>query len=217
MDLLDRVRPAAEDLLGRIDTALRTHGAPGGHPVWALVRQVGAMPADAFAHLALLDAEPLRDTAASLRAAAAEWPGIVASLPTEVGSEGVAAQAYASSWPAVAGDLDGLTDGLSSTGRYAAEVADWIDGSRAALAREVATCLGSREALVLRGAPPGAVDSAAILAAAEIGARVLGAVAGALDAGWQVRDRWSAALAERTPSDARPSVRIHATHRIDVR
>ena len=217
MDLLDRVRPAAEDLLGRVDTTLRTRGAPGGHPVWTLVRQVGATPADAFAHLASLDAAPLRETAAALRAAAGEWPGIVASLPAAVGSEGVAAQAYASSWPAVAGDLDGLADGLASTGRYAAEVGDWIDASRAALAREVATCLGSREALVLRGAAPDGVDGSAILAAAEIGARVLGAVAGALDDGWQVRDRWSAALAERTPSDTRPDVRIHATHRIDVR
>lgn len=217
MDLLDRVRPAAEDLLGRVDAALTGLGAPAGHPIWALLRRVGATPYDAFAHVASLAPDPLRQTRDALRRTARQWPALIAALPAAVDSHGIAAQAYAGARPAIGTDLDGLVDGLDATGRYLDEVADWMTGVRRALAGEVATCLGSRQALVLRGAAPGGVDAGAVLAAADIGARVLTTVAAGLDDGWQVRDGWAAALAERAPTATGTAPEMHATHRIDLR
>lgn len=214
MDLLDRVRPAADDLLGRVDAAFRMLGAPAGHPVWALMLRLGATPSDAVAHIVTLAPESLRETSAALRRSAGDWPATIASLPAGVDSRGIAAEAYAATRPVIAEGLGGLVDGLTDTSDYVDDVADWMARARRDLAGELAACLGSREALTLRSA---GVDHAAILAAAEIGARVLTTVSTSLDEGWQVRDKWSAALAEHATTEAASLPAIHATHRIDVR
>jgi hypothetical protein len=217
MDLLDRVRPVAEDLLGRVDAALHGFGAPPEHPVWSLMRRVGATPADAFAHVASLAPEPLREAGEALRRTAAGWPALVAALPAAVDSQGIAAQAYADARPAIATDLDALVDGMDATARYVGEVADWMAGARRALAREAATCLGSRQALVLRSYTPGTAGHGVSVAAADLGARILAMIAASLDAGWRVREASAPALAEHNPTARTADLRLHAAHRIDIR
>ena len=217
MDLLDRVRPAAEDLLGRVDSTLQGLGAPAGHPVWTLMRRVGATPGDAFTHVVSLAPDPLRGTADSLRRVAADWPGLIATLPATVDSEGIAAQAYAAARPAIATDLDGLVDGLERTARYVEELAGWMAGARDSLAGEVAACLGSGQALALLGAPGGGIDSVGVVAAADLGARVLATVAVSLDEGWRIRQAWAPVLVEHPPTAVGAVPRLPAAHRIDVR
>jgi len=108
-------------------------------------------------------------------------------------------------------------DGLDSTARYVGEVADWMAGTRRALAVEVATCLGSRQALALHGHAPGTPDHGVSVAAADIGARILATVTASLDAGWRVREACAPALAEHTPTTKAADLRIPAAHRIDIR
>jgi hypothetical protein len=217
MDLLDRVYPVASDLLARVEQALLTLGAPPSHPIWTVMRTVGATPSDAVAHLVTLDAGQLTDAARAVTGSMSEWHDIVAGLPRSIDSQGVAAEAYTNAWPGIAAHLDDLAGGLDDASAFLRATADWIARSRRSLAGTLASCLGSREALTLRSAAMTGTDHETILAAAGIGAQVLAIVAHCLDDGWQVRDRYTSILAEadRVDTGAAPSIR--AGHRIDVR
>ena len=217
MDLLDRVYPVASDLLARVDQALLTLGAPPNHPIWTVMRTVGATPSDAAAHLMGLDAEQLTDAAQSVTASMSEWHDIVAGLPRSIDSQGVAAEAYINAWPGIAAHLDDLAGGLDEASAFLRATADWIARSRRSLAGTLASCLGSREALTLRSAAMTGTDHATIVAAADIGAQVLAMVAHCLDDGWQVRDRYASILAEARRVDTGAAPTIRAGHRIDVR
>ena len=217
MDLLDRVRPAAADLLGRVDSALLTLGAPADHPVWALLRAVGAVPSEAVVHFAELSAGPLAEAAAAMRHSTSEWHEVATGLPSSVESEGVAAQAYANAWPGVAGHLADLAGRLDDTAAYLDAVAEWVARSRLSLAGTLAACLGSREALVLRSAEVSGGDRAAVTAAADLAAQVLAIVAHCLDDGWRLRDRFAHVLTESGPVDPGAGPTIGPRHRIDVR
>ncbi|HZD99885.1 MAG TPA: WXG100 family type VII secretion target [Micromonosporaceae bacterium] len=217
MDLLDRVYPVASDLLARVDQALLTLGAPPNHPIWTVMRTVGATPSDAAAHLMGLDAEQLTDAAQSVTASMSEWHDIVAGLPRSIDSQGVAAEAYINAWPGIAAHLDDLAGGLDEASAFLRATADWIARSRRSLAGTLASCLGSREALTLRSAAMTGTDHATIVAAADIGAQVLAMVAHCLDDGWQVRDRYASILAEAGRVDTGAAPTIRAGHRIDVR
>ena len=46
MDLLDRVYPVAARLLDQVDASLAAAGAPADHPIWPLLRQLGALGRD---------------------------------------------------------------------------------------------------------------------------------------------------------------------------
>ena len=75
-------------------------------------------------------------------------------------------------------------------------MATWAATLRGRLALAVAAALGSAEAVVLKSAP---VDSpAAADAAATVGATVLGPVADAVRAGYDLHDAWSPGLTELT-------------------
>jgi uncharacterized protein YukE len=217
MDLLDRVYPVASDLLARVDQALLTLGAPPSHPIWTVMRTVGATPSDAVAHLLTLDAEQLTDAAQSVTASMSEWHDIVAGLPRSIDSQGVAAEAYTNAWPGVAAHLDDLAGGLDDASAFLRATADWIARSRRSLAGTLASCVGSREALTLRSAAMSGTDHETILAAADIGAHVLAMVAHCLDDGWQVRDRYTSILAEAAQVDIGAAPTIRTGHRIDVR
>ncbi|HEY7176844.1 MAG TPA: WXG100 family type VII secretion target, partial [Micromonosporaceae bacterium] len=143
MDLLDRVYPTASDLLERVDQALLTLGAPPNHPIWAVMRTVGATPADAVGHFATLDSAPLQDAAQSVTSSTAEWHGIVAGLPQSIDSQGVAAEAYTNAWPGIATHLGDLATGLDDTAAYLRAAADWLARSRRSIAGTLAACLGS--------------------------------------------------------------------------
>ena len=217
MDLLDRVRPAAADLLGRVDSALLTLGAPADHAVWTLLRTVGALPSEAVAHVAELSPGLLADAAATMRRSTSQWHDVVVTLPSSTGSEGVAAEAYANAWPGVAAHLADLAGRLDDAAAYLTATADWIARSRRSLAGTLAACLGSREALTLRSAGVAGVDRATVAAAADLATQVLAIVAHCLDDGWQLRDRFAHVLAESGPVDPGADPTIGPRHRIDIR
>jgi hypothetical protein len=217
MDLLDRVYPVASDLVTRVDQALLTLGAPPSHPIWTVMRTVGATPSDAVAHLVGLDATQLIEPAQSVTTSMSEWHDIVAGLPRSIDSQGVAAEAYTNAWPGIAAYLDDLAGGLDDASAFLRATADWVARSRRSLAGTLASCLGSREALTLRSATMTGADQTTILAAADIGAQVLAMVAHCLDDGWQVRDRYTSILAEAGRVDTGAAPTIRAGHRIDIR
>lgn len=215
MDVLDRVLASGADLLDRIDAALLTLGAPSEHPIWTLTRRVGATPATAVAQIAALSPDRLREPITALHREAEACRYDAASLPARLDSQGAAAEAYAIRRVDLIARLsdgsDALAGRLGSTAAYLDDAAGWVESSRRSVASALAACLGSREAVTLRAAP--AADHSAIVAAADLGAHVLGEVARCIDAGWDVQQRWAGRLAEvralrPTPLDLRQSGRV---------
>jgi hypothetical protein len=188
-DLLDRVRPSAGELLSMVDTMLVVHGAPAEHPVWAAARRVGATPQAAVEHFDDLDATRLRLASTRLRGNAREVTGVLASVP-EAGWTGAGADAYVARRHALDGFVDDIDNRLIATADHVDTIADWIDGSRDAIARDLAECLGSQDAVLIRSPE----ESQAASAAAGIAARVLTVVADCIDAGWRVHADWQGRL-----------------------
>src|SRR5690606_37908905 len=95
---------------------------------------------------------------------------------------------------------------------YADALADWVEGSRRALARALADVLGSTEAVAVVAATsvPLAVSAPRASAgseAAEIAARVLAVLCVAYDGAETILRQWGPSLAEsrwRTPVAERP-------------
>jgi hypothetical protein len=216
MDLLDRVYPVARELLDRVDATLLAGGAPADHPIWPLLRRLGALPGEAVAHLAGVAPDALTGTGDTLRQHADGYRHRVEDVPMPAGWRGPAADAYAVSWSGLSAHLAGggpdtLAGRLTDTASYLDDVSAWLGRARRALAGTVAECLGSAEAVTLHAAPgdptgawfsgggagsgapsPGAVT----LAAATIGAHLLATAAEVLDDGRTVHDRWSGRLDE---------------------
>jgi hypothetical protein len=67
MDALDLLAGPAGELLTRVDGALARSGAPDAHPIWPLLRRVGALPGAAVGAVAELRPAPLAAAAPSLR------------------------------------------------------------------------------------------------------------------------------------------------------
>jgi hypothetical protein len=208
MDALARLEPVARDLLRRVDGALVTLGAPPQHPVWPLLRRLGATPADALAFFAGVDEAPVRATAASLRdrAEAYEAADVPAGPPWR-GPAGDAFGAHAADLRAhLAGGSgpagDSMAARLRATAACVDDVADWCHRSRDALARTLAEVVASAQAVTVRSHPDLSdlaaprVPVAAVAAAADIGARVLAAAAEAVAEGEALDGRWRAGLHE---------------------
>ncbi len=222
MDLLARLAAPAQDLLERVDGALVAGGAPAGHPIWPLLRRLGALPGDLVSHLCAATPGSLRPATEPLRSLTHSYVDGPDLMPGTAGWRGEAAEAFGAQWHALAGHLadgpDSMAARLVATSSYVDDVAEWLAATRDAVAVAVAECLGSAEAATLRALPVGALDSgvaglasavlaggsrpaggrpdAAIRAAATIGARVLGAAATALDEGEALHSRWAGQLAE---------------------
>ena len=189
MDLLDRVMVPAADLLGHVDDLLTSHGAPPEHPVWALMRRVGALPGGALAQVAALDAErhPGRRAARSPHrppTCRPRWPTCRRPSP----ATGVAATAYASRWADVSGqiadDHDGLAGRVTATASYLHDVADWESTTRHDARGRGWRAVSGRPRRSRCAPRSGAISvPAAILAAADIAAHVLESVAPS-DRGW---------------------------------
>lgn len=213
-DPLDRVAAPATDLLGRVDAALLAGGAPAGHPVWPLLRRVGALPGDAFAELLGLRPAALHACAAELRGHARSYLRVHAGLGAAQPWSGPAGRGYAARWAALHGHLgesvdpaeESLAGRLGATAAYLDELADWMRAARVGVARAVADALGSAQAVELRvgrasggaghgraAAVPAGADG---VAAAVIAAHVLGAVLRALEEGDAVARRHRDHLAE---------------------
>jgi hypothetical protein len=214
MDALQRVEPAARELLARVDAAVIAHGAPEDHPLWPLLRRVAASPGETVAFFLAADPAPLRAAAAHLRELAqryAETP-----VPTRPAWHGVAADAYTATAEALAAhlgntgnDLDSMSGRLAETASYVEDVADWYAQARAAIAAALVEVLGCAQAVTVCAGPDLAAGLAelarpftataarpALAAAADIGAHVLAPAVAALERGCELADRWAQRLAE---------------------
>ncbi|GGJ95934.1 hypothetical protein GCM10010123_27260 [Pilimelia anulata] len=196
MDALDIVLDPARPLLGRVDDVLREYGVPAEHPVRPLLRDLAALPGAAVAAVAALRPGPLvlaqrqlaplvdaYDQAARAAAAPAPWTG-------------AAAQSYAHRAGALSARLhgDGGARRLADTIRYAEAMATWMVTARTELARALGRVLTSAEAVRLLGAPDRA-DPELPLAAAAVGAEVLGAIAAATDDAQRLGATWGERVA----------------------
>lgn len=203
MDILDRVAEPGRDLLARVDSVLAAAGAPADHPLWPLLRTVGALPGDVLdAYLALRPGE-LADAEVRLRARAEACAGErddLAAAVSATGWTGAAATAFAGRWAVLGEHLGGpgIAGRLSATASYLDEVAGWMRAARADLAHEVAAALGSAEAVQVRVTPAGGPGPAtgATRAAAEIAVRVLSVAERQSGVAEQVAGRWAGPLAE---------------------
>jgi hypothetical protein len=226
MDALDRLSGPADDLLVRVDRALGVSGAPETHPIWPLLRRVGALPGAAVSAVSGLRPAPLAAAAPSLRTLA-RWyaeASVAAGAPqvrrTDAGGphesvgvgggagwEGAAAEAFADQWGALSAYLAGVGESLSArleaTAAFADSLAAWMARTRGALAEALARVLASAEAVSVVSEP--AVDGwitrpaaapTALRACADIGAAVLAPVALAYEQAGELAVDWPPRLAE---------------------
>ncbi|WP_233604197.1 hypothetical protein [Micromonospora sp. HM5-17] len=205
-DALDQLAGPAGELLDRVDRLLTAAGAPDGHRIWPLLRQLRALPGDVLRAVLACRPGPLLAAASTARTACRAYDEARAVLADGGSWQGAAAEAYAARRRSLATYLgegpEGLAGRMGATAGYAEAVADWIGRTRTALARTLADVLGSAEAVAVvttRDAEPNAV----VPAAAEIGARVLATVAEAYDAAEALPRRWAPELVEAVhrPSD----------------
>jgi hypothetical protein len=219
MDALERLSSVGADLLARVDAALAAGGAPADDPIWPLLRQVGALPADVLDFGLRLDHIALRSAATELRAVADRFARQPARLAADIGRsawEGTGAEAFAAVWESLSEHIGEGTDPATVTGRllatasYVDDLAGWAADLRHELAEAIARVATSAEAVTLRGSD----DAATRVAAARIGARVLQPAADAMAAAEALQSRWAADLAElpytppAAPSGAAPTTGI---------
>ncbi len=248
MDLLDRIYPVARDLLDRIDATLIASGTPADHPILPLLRRVGALPGDVAAQLAAGPADPLVEAGEAVRRQAEGYETGQASVPMPAAWRGPAAESFAARWSTVSGYLAGdsasMAGRLGATASYLDDVAAWLVRGRRALAGALAECLGSAEAVALRGAAglgvahsasaasgpnggatggpagsafggPAATPRDAVRAAADLGAHVLAGAAEILDDGQHVLDLWAGRLDE-LPFPASPPVAVSTGGQLEI-
>ncbi|MBL7260984.1 hypothetical protein [Paractinoplanes lichenicola] len=181
MDRLDQVLDSATPLLRRAEDVLELAGAPPGHPVWGHLRRVRLMPADAARAVAELRPAALAEAEPELRAGARLCAGTAAALPPPDEWEGEAADAYDDQRRRVAAHLSGGHDSLEerfeATADLAAALHDWMTRARDNLAAVLADALTSAEALTLTGPASLPPTSAESVAAADLTAHVLRAIA----------------------------------------
>jgi hypothetical protein len=220
MDALDRLAEPGLDLLGRVDTLLAA-GAPEGHRLWPLLRRMQVLPGDAVRGFLELHPAPLATAGHAVRRLVRGYDSAGATLADPVAWSGAAASAYDEARTALLRHLDegpeSLVGRLESTAGYADALADWVEGSRLALARALADVLRSAEAVTVHAATrPGAdADPAGVLAAAEIAVRVLAVLGVAYDGAETLLRQWGPSLAETTWRDRpAPTPRYGATTRI---
>ncbi|MFC5927310.1 hypothetical protein [Micromonospora vulcania] len=216
MDPLDRLAEPGLDLLRRVDTLLAA-GVPEGHRVWPLLRRMQVLPGDAVRGFLDLHPAPLAGAGHAVRRLVRGYDDVSAALTDPVLWSGPAASAYGQERTALLRHLDegpeSLVGRLESTAGYADALADWVEGSRLALARTLADVLRSAEAVTVvattaPGVPPrpGPLGTG-VADAAEIAARVLAVLCVAYDGAETLLRQWAPSLAEsawRPALDGRP-------------
>ncbi|MBM7492101.1 hypothetical protein JOD64_003323 [Micromonospora luteifusca] len=216
MDALDRLAEPGLDLLRRADRLIAA-GVPEGHRVWPLLRRMQVLPGDAVRGFLDLHPAPLADAGHAVRRLVRGYDDVSAALTDSVLWSGPAATAYGQQRAALLRHLDegpdSLVGRLESTAGYADALADWVEGSRLALARTLADVLRSAEAVAVVAATatgvsthPGPIGPG-VADAAEIGARVLAVLCVAYDGAETLLRQWAPSLAEtawRPPLEGRP-------------
>jgi hypothetical protein len=206
MDPLDRLAEPGLDLLARVDTLL-AGGAPEGHPLWSLLRRMQVLPGAAVRDFLDLQPAPLADAGHAVRQLVRGYDDTCALLADPVAWSGPAAAGYDEARDALLQHLDrgpeSLVGRLESTAGYADALADWVAGSRLALARALADVLRSAEAVTVHAAtrPGSEAGRAGGLAAAQIATRVLGVLGVAYDGAETLLRQWAPSLAETTWRD----------------
>ncbi|MEU8259303.1 hypothetical protein AB0C02_01585 [Micromonospora sp. NPDC048999] len=219
MDALDRLAEPGLDLLARVDTLLAA-GAPEGHRLWPLLRRMQVLPGAAVREFLDLHPAPLADAGHAVRRLIRGYDDACAMLADPVAWSGPAASAYDEARTALLRHLDegpeSLVGRLESTAGYADALADWVEGSRLALARALADVLRSAEAVTVHSATAAAGDGrVGALAAAEIGTRVLSVLGVAYDGAETLLRQWAPSLAETAWRERATGVRIaNSTMRI---
>ncbi|MCG5472963.1 hypothetical protein LADH09A_000844 [Micromonospora sp. LAH09] len=216
MDALDRLAEPGLDLLRRVD-ALIAAGVPEGHRVWPLLRRMQVLPGDAVRGFLDLHPAPLAGAGHAVRRLVRGYDDVSAALTDAVLWSGPAATAYGQQRAALLRHLDegpdSLVGRLESTAGYADALADWVEGSRLALARTLADVLRSAEAVAVVAATAAGVSTRpgpigpGVADAAEIAARVLAVLCVAYDGAETLLRQWAPSLAEaawRPPTDGRP-------------
>ncbi|MEU8189858.1 hypothetical protein [Micromonospora carbonacea] len=207
MDALDRLAEPGLDLLDRVDTLL-AGGAPEGHRLWPLLRRMQVLPGDAVRGFLDLHPAPLTGAGHAVRGLVRAYDEVCRTLTDPAAWSGPAASAYDQARAALLRHLDegpeSLVGRLEATAGYADALADWVEGSRLALARALADVLGSAEAVRVRAATAAATagdtgpGAAGLLAAADIAHRVLAVLGVAYDGAETLLRQWSPSLAETT-------------------
>ncbi|MEU6075866.1 hypothetical protein [Micromonospora sp. NPDC047074] len=218
MDALDRLAEPGLDLLRRVDTLLAA-GAPEGHRVWPLLRRMQVLPGEAVRHFLDLHPVPLATAGHAVRRLVRGYDDACAALTDPVLWSGPASSAYGQERAALLRHLDegpdSLVGRLESTAGYADALADWVEGSRLALARALADVLRSTEAVAVVAAtsvPAGAARrqepaGPGAIEAAEIATRVLAVLGVAYDGAETLLREWAPSMAEsrwRAPVTERP-------------
>jgi hypothetical protein len=207
MDTLASVAAPGRDLLARVDAVLAASGAPADHPIWPLLRRVGVLPGDVLEAFCALVPESLAAAGERVRVRAETYAEERADLAAAVAATdwtGSSASAFEQRWAALGEHLGGsaapdapsLAGRLAATASYVDDVAAWMRSARGDLAHEVATALGSQEAVRLRVADPGGGGTAVAGAAATIGVAVLAVAERQAGAAEEVAERWAGRLAE---------------------
>jgi len=181
MDRLDQVLDAALPLLRRVDEVLGSAGAPAGHGLWQELRRVRLLPGDAVQAVAALRPAAFADAVPELRADARACAAAAAALPGPGDWSGDAAEAYDELRHRTAAQLSGgdesLDERLEATADLAQALTDWMATARRDLAATLALVLTSGEALELSTAPAVPPEPGQVIAAADVAARVLHAIA----------------------------------------
>jgi hypothetical protein len=173
MDALSRLEPVARPLLAEVDAALATLGAPAEHPIWSLLRSLGATPADAVAHVAAVQPDPLLVAAGVLRGEAERY--LDTKVPADVTWSGSSGEAYRVQIAALtnhltgagngdragsgdggragSGDRAGMLGRLEATASYLEQTAAWAVVARNRMAYALAEVLSSTQAVALRADP----------------------------------------------------------------
>jgi hypothetical protein len=234
MDLLDRVIDPATDLLSRVDAVLVRCGAPHDHPVWAEMSRARALPSEALTALAALAPTEMNVLADQLSQMATSLAGSTDAVPTDLGSQGVAAEGFATAWRGLSAQIAAghagssvpghptpsqppseLADRIAATAAQCAEIAQWASDARRELAGELGACLGSSEAVLIRAAQE-PLGEPAMRAAADIAALVLGTASRAIERGWRCFDQWSG-LDRPVPLAPIPPSGPQIPHHIELR
>ncbi|TDB78892.1 hypothetical protein [Micromonospora sp. KC721] len=202
MDALDRLAEPGLDLLRRVDQLLAA-GAPEGHRLWPLLRRMQVLPGDALRAFLDLHPAPLANAGHAVRRLVPRYDDACAALTDRALWSGPAASAYDEARVALLRHLDegpeSLVGRLESTAGYADALAQWVEGSRLAVARVLAEVVSSAEAVRVHAATaPGAAPGAGIHAAAEVAARVLAVLGVAYDGAETLLRQWSPSLTEST-------------------
>lgn len=197
MDALDRLAPAGRDLLTRVDGVLAARGAPADHPIWPLLRAVGALSCDVLRFASALRPAPLATAGSAVRQLLRgyEYPRAISPQWT-----GPAARAFVDHAAALEAQVTGTLGRIAAVAEYADVVAAWADDTRQALARTLADALGSAQAATLVAGQAGELDEDVAAVAADIGAAVLRVARAALASGEILAAEWAPRLAPDPPA-----------------